>query len=77
MHFKGVRASSKKKLFIMGEHDEFTSPAQLKAQAEKAAGGEENNEVIIIKGLAHFELERPEHDGEVAEILHHRLLTKL
>ena len=77
MHFKSVRSSEKKKLFIMGENDEFTSPAQLRSQAEASAGGNENNEVVIIKDVAHFELEQREHDAEVAEILHHRLLTKL
>jgi pimeloyl-ACP methyl ester carboxylesterase len=59
-HYAACLRSTKPKLFLMGEHDEFTSPAQLRARVASAAG--DRNQLTIFDGVGHFEMEAPEYD---------------
>lgn len=65
-HFGSLLRCEKPKLFIMGEHDEFTSVTSLKAMVQKMRG--QLNELVIEPGVGHFELEQPSYDGRVAEL---------
>jgi len=62
-HFGPLRRASVPKLFMQGELDEFTAPATLERSAARCSGG--TNDVLVIAGVGHFELEQPGYDKEV------------
>ena len=64
-HFGRLLSSTKPKIFIQGEHDEFTSVPTLEKMVGRAAG---ENKVVVVPGVGHFELESPSYDGKVAEL---------
>mmetsp|Transcript_29245 Transcript_29245/g.42415 ORF Transcript_29245/g.42415 Transcript_29245/m.42415 type:complete len:229 (+) Transcript_29245:156-842(+) len=67
-HFKHVLGSSKPRLFIMGDQDEFTSVAQLEQKV--AYGGRSGPcESIIVPRCGHFQLESPAYDQHVAQYI--------
>lgn len=66
-HFSYLLRSTKPKLFIMGEADEFTAVSQLEAMVAKAAGTE--NKMVIVPGVGHFHLESPAFDGRVSDLV--------
>ena len=72
-HFGAVQQCDKPKLFIQGEHDEFTGVSTLQAKMAHAAG---DNEVVVVPGVGHFELESPAYDDHVAELSAAWLRTK-
>jgi fermentation-respiration switch protein FrsA (DUF1100 family) len=63
-HFGAVLRAPCPKLFIQGGADEFTSPRVLRRRVAQAAG--EENEVVIVDDVGHFELESSAYDGLVA-----------
>jgi len=63
-HFGSLLRSQVPKFFLMGEKDEFTSQAVLQRTVGKASG--EKNDVLIVPGVGHFELEQSTHDSLVA-----------
>lgn len=65
-HYSAVVASSQPKLFIQGESDGFTSTSLLESRAAECRP---NAEVIIVKGVGHFELESPDYDEDVADMV--------
>eukprot|EP00967_Tisochrysis_lutea_P153973 scaffold304971_cov37-Tisochrysis_lutea.AAC.2 len=64
-HYRPLYACAHPKLFIMGERDEFTAPETLRRYVGRLAGDE--NEVVVVPGVGHFELEHPAYDGEVVD----------
>eukprot|EP00041_Stephanoeca_diplocostata_P013319 m.233367 g.233367 ORF g.233367 m.233367 type:complete len:272 (-) comp19293_c0_seq2:531-1346(-) len=66
-HVTGSMSSEKPKLFIMGEHDEFTSVHKLETKVAAARGTW--NKMIVVPDVGHFELESPSWDAKVVELL--------
>ena len=64
-HFARTLSSPKPKLFVQGEHDEFTHPATLERFMARAEG---ENDVVVVPGIGHFELESPDYDAHVAQL---------
>lgn len=60
-HFPRIKASPVPKLFLMGSEDGFTSPVQLGEAVAECQG--KVNDVYIVPGKGHFELEDPAYDG--------------
>lgn len=65
-HHKAILQSPKPKLFIMGTRDGFTSVKQLKNKLCSAAGRVETH---LIEGVSHFELEGPEFDAQMVDLV--------
>mmetsp|Transcript_2525 Transcript_2525/g.4277 ORF Transcript_2525/g.4277 Transcript_2525/m.4277 type:complete len:234 (-) Transcript_2525:96-797(-) len=63
-HFAPTRKSPIPKLFIMGEHDEFSSPQTLQRAVEKMNGP--INDKIVVQSVGHFELEQSNWDEYVS-----------
>jgi len=63
-HFGAFLTSSKPRLLITGDSDEFTSLSTLERMVAKAGPGP--IESIVVRGVGHFELESPHYDGDVA-----------
>lgn len=66
-HFKAVLESTKPKLFVQGDRDEFTSPQQLLKWAVPQSKSSVT-ETVILPGVSHFALEGPEWDEKAAEL---------
>ena len=64
-HFGGLLRCPKPKLFVQGEHDEFSSVATLNKMVGRATG---QNKVVVVPEVGHFELESPAYDDHVAEL---------
>ena len=62
-HYSSFLKSTKPKLLITGDRDEFTSVSVLESYVTKAHTG--TVESVVIKGAGHFELEMPAADGLV------------
>ena len=65
-HFDALLKSSKPRLLIMGDRDEFTSESQLRGMLEKVRR-DTPCESVIYPGCGHFELESPAYDGRVSQ----------
>ena len=65
-HFKPTQRSTKPKLFIQGEADEFTAPSTLRGALAKCQG--ETNDATVVERVGHFELESPQYDEDVARM---------
>lgn len=65
-HFQKVLDSKKPKLFIMGTSDGFTTVAQLKGKLKRAQG---TAEMHLVDGVGHFELESPQYDASLAQLI--------
>uniref|UniRef100_A0A1J3EDL1 Xaa-Pro dipeptidyl-peptidase-like domain-containing protein n=1 Tax=Noccaea caerulescens TaxID=107243 RepID=A0A1J3EDL1_NOCCA len=65
-HHKAILSSPKPKLFVMGTQDGFTSVSQLKKKLKSAAG---RTETHLIEGVSHFQMEGPEYDSQVTDII--------
>ena len=65
-HFKPTQRSTKPKLFIQGEADEFTAPSTLRGALSKCQG--ETNDATVVERVGHFELESPQYDEDVARM---------
>ena len=65
-HFPAILSSSKPRLLIMGNRDEFTSETQLRGMLKKVRRGSPI-ETVIYEGCGHFELESPAYDEQVAQ----------
>ena len=63
-HNKPVLASLKPKLFVMGTNDGFTSVKQLEAKLKTASG---RNDMRLVPGAGHFEMEGPKFDIQMAD----------
>lgn len=61
-HYRPLYGCPQPKLFLMGAKDEFTAPATLSRYVGRVAG---DNDVVIVPGVGHFELEHPAYDGDV------------
>jgi len=64
-HFDALLKSSKPRLLIMGDRDEFTSESQLRSMLQKVKS-DTPCESVIYPGCGHFELESPSYDGRVS-----------
>ena len=62
--FESIRNSPKPKLFIVGDRDEFTSMDQYHSRIAVLRG--DLNEMQVIEGKNHFEIESPAFDKPVA-----------
>ena len=51
-------------LFVMGTQDGFTGVKQLKNKLNSAAG---RNEILLIEGFSHFEMEGPAYDAQMVK----------
>ncbi|CAE6110759.1 unnamed protein product [Arabidopsis arenosa] len=65
-HHKAILSSPKPKLFVMGTQDGFTSVSQLKKKLKSAVG---RTETHLIEGVSHFQMEGPEYDSQVTDII--------
>lgn len=65
-HHKAILQSQKPKLFIMGTRDGFTSVKQLKNKLSSAAG---RNDMHLIEGVSHFQMEGPAYDAEMVKLI--------
>mmetsp|Transcript_9356 Transcript_9356/g.34318 ORF Transcript_9356/g.34318 Transcript_9356/m.34318 type:complete len:296 (+) Transcript_9356:112-999(+) len=65
-HFKHVLGWEGRKLFIMGDHDEFTTVQKLHDVLETRSQGDTS--MHIVEGVGHFELESPAFDGMIAQL---------
>ena len=65
-HHKAILSSLKPKLFVMGTRDGFTSVSQLKKKLKSAAGSTETH---LIEGVSHFQMEGPEYDSQMADVI--------
>lgn len=63
---RSILQSSKPKLFIMGTRDGFTSVKQLKNKLNSAAG---RNDIHLIEGVSHFEMEGPAYDAQMVNVI--------
>jgi uncharacterized protein len=63
--YKSIEISTKPKLFVVGTRDEFTSMSQYQDRLARLAGN--LNEMRIIDGKNHFEIEASVYDQQVAE----------
>ena len=62
--FAALERSSKPKLFVVGDRDEFTSMATYESKISALAGAKE---MKLIPGKNHFEIEGPAYDSAVVE----------
>ncbi|XP_073054932.1 uncharacterized protein [Primulina eburnea] len=65
-HHNTILKSPKPKLFVMGTRDGFTSVNQLKKKLASAAG---RNEIHLLEGVSHFEMEGPAYDDEMVNLI--------
>ncbi|KAL0730238.1 hypothetical protein Bca4012_026331 [Brassica carinata] len=65
-HHKAILSSPKSKLFIMETKDGLTSVSQLKKKLKSAAG---RTETHLIEGVSHFQMEGPEYDSQMANVI--------
>uniref|UniRef100_A0A0D6R8A9 KANL3/Tex30 alpha/beta hydrolase-like domain-containing protein n=1 Tax=Araucaria cunninghamii TaxID=56994 RepID=A0A0D6R8A9_ARACU len=65
-HHKAILQSPKSKLFVMGTCDGFTSVKQLEENLKMAAG---RNEIHLIPGAGHFQMEGPAYDQQMADLI--------
>ncbi|XP_006288539.2 uncharacterized protein LOC17882547 [Capsella rubella] len=65
-HHKAILSSPTPKLFVMGTQDGFTSVNQLKKKLKSAVG---RTETHLIEGVSHFQMEGPEYDSQVTDII--------
>lgn len=65
-HNKLILESSKPKLFVMGTSDGFTSVKQLENKVKSAAGRVETH---LVPGAGHFQMEGPDYDAEMADLI--------
>nr|AMY26644.1 x-pro dipeptidyl-peptidase (s15 family)- aminopeptidase activity, proteolysis [Linum usitatissimum] len=65
-HYKPTLKSRKPKLFIMGSADWFTSVRQLKSKVKSCEG---RAEMHLIQGAGHFELEGPDFDSAIVNMI--------
>ncbi|CAN1278201.1 hypothetical protein LINPERPRIM_LOCUS16565 [Linum perenne] len=65
-HYKPTLKSRKPKLFIMGSADWFTSVRQLKNKVKSCEG---RAEMHLIQGAGHFELEGPDFDSVIVNLI--------
>ncbi|CAN0927669.1 hypothetical protein LINGRAHAP2_LOCUS36030 [Linum grandiflorum] len=65
-HYKPTLKSRKPKLFIMGSADWFTSVRQLKNKVKSCDG---RAEMHLIQGAGHFELEGPDFDSTIVNMI--------
>ncbi|KAL3841202.1 hypothetical protein ACJIZ3_025793 [Penstemon smallii] len=65
-HHKAILQSKKPKLFVMGTKDGFTSVKQLQNKLKTASG---RNEVHLIDGVSHFQMEGPAYDEEMVNLM--------
>ncbi|GER57136.1 alpha/beta-Hydrolases superfamily protein [Striga asiatica] len=65
-HHKAVLQSPKPKLFVMGTRDGFTSVKQLESKLKNAAG---HNQIHLIEGVNHFQMEGPAYDEQMANVI--------
>ena len=63
--YENIEKSIKPKLFIIGDKDEFTSIAQYNNRITKIKG--ELNDVKLIQGKNHFEIESPYYDKTISK----------
>jgi uncharacterized protein len=63
--YRAIAQSTKTKLFVVGDRDEFTSLAQYESRISALAG--DKNEMRLISGKNHFEIEGPQYDQTVAK----------
>jgi uncharacterized protein len=63
--YKSIEVSTKPKLFVVGTKDEFTSMSQYEDRLARLAG--DRNEMRIIEGKNHFEIEASVYDQQVAD----------
>ncbi|GKU94160.1 hypothetical protein SLEP1_g7688 [Rubroshorea leprosula] len=66
-HHKAILQSQKPKLFVMGTRDGFTSVKQLNNKLSSAAG---RNEMHLIEGVSHFQMEGPAYDAQMVNLIH-------
>lgn len=66
-HFNSLIESSKPRLLILGDKDEFTSVATFEKYVAKANQRGRPCQRVIFPGCGHFELESPSFDGPVSE----------
>lgn len=65
-HHKAILQSPKPKLFVMGTRDGFTSVKQLKNKLSSATG---RNEIHLIEGAGHFQMEGPAYDAQMVSLI--------
>lgn len=65
-HNKALLQSSKPKLFVMGTKDGFTSVKQLENKLKTSAG---RNEIHLIEGAGHFQMEGPSFDAQMVNLI--------
>jgi len=65
-HYKSILESRKPKLFVTGAKDGFSPLNTFESYFEKCA---EPKEKHVVDDVGHFELESPEYDGLVSDIL--------
>ncbi|KAJ4908208.1 alpha/beta-Hydrolases superfamily protein [Raphanus sativus] len=65
-HHKAILSSPRPKLFVMGTQDGFTSVSQLKKKLKSAAG---RTETHLLEGVSHFQMEGPEYDSQMADVI--------
>jgi hypothetical protein len=63
--YKYIEASTKAKLFVIGDKDEFTSVDQYEHRIKQLKGS--RNELNIIKDKNHFEIESPVFDAPLSK----------
>jgi pimeloyl-ACP methyl ester carboxylesterase len=63
--FEGIQRSTKPKLFVVGTADEFTSMGQYERRVRGLGG--RLNEVAVLEGLNHFQIEAPACDAFVVQ----------
>lgn len=63
--YASLQNSSKPKLFVVGTKDEFTSMSQYEDRIARLSGP--LNEIRIIEGKNHFEIEAPVYDQQIAD----------
>jgi hypothetical protein len=66
--YEAIRTSTKPKLFVVGDRDEFTSMSQYTYRIGLLEG--EVNEMKLIEGKNHFEIEAPAYDATIIEWMH-------
>jgi uncharacterized protein len=63
--YSSLQNSPKPKLFVVGTKDEFTSMSQYEYRIARLSGS--MNEMRIIEGKNHFEIEAPVYDQQIAD----------
>jgi len=55
-------------MFVMGDEDGFTSERTLRHKISQMEGSV--NKIEIIEGIGHFELEGPDYDKQMMDLMH-------